>query len=119
MMERAVLITGGAGFIGSHTVERFLANNWKVTVLDNFSTGLANNLPGSHPDLCIVEGSILETDRLAELCEGCQAIVHLAAIPSVQRSVETPGETHKVNYVGTLSVAEAARRSGVGRIVYA
>lgn len=119
MMERTVLVTGGAGFIGSHTVERFLAEGHRVVVIDNLTSGYLENLPTEHPNLRFVRGSILDTDGLTDLCNGCDAIVHLAAIPSVQRSIEAPEETHDVNYLGTLSVASAARRAKVGRIVYA
>src|SRR4051794_38257700 len=105
MMERAVLITGGAGFIGSHAVERFLAQDYRVVVVDNLSSGFLENLPPNHPNLRFVNCSILDTDRLTGLCRGCQAVIHLAAIPSVQKSIEAPVETHEVNYLGTLSVA--------------
>ena len=115
---RRVLVTGGAGFIGSHVVERLLRDGAQVVVLDDLSTGLRTNLP-EHPSLTLHVGDAVEADAVARAIDGCVAVVHLAAVASVQRSVEDPIGTHRANLVATLQVLEAARLHGVRRIVYA
>jgi UDP-glucose 4-epimerase len=113
-----VLITGGAGFIGSHLAERVLAGGGRVRVLDNLSTGKRENLP-VHPQLEFVQGDIRDRSLVAGSVRGMDAIVHLAAVASVQASVDDPMGTHETNFDGTLSLIEAARSAGVKRIVYA
>lgn len=112
-----ILITGGAGFIGSHLTERLLAEGHAVRILDNLSTGRRENLP-SHLRLEFVEGDIRTKDAMA-VVSGVDAIYHLAAVASVQASVDDPLGTHETNLVGTLNLLEAARRHGVRRLVYA
>lgn len=113
-----VLITGGAGFIGSHLTEKLLLGGDKVRILDDLSSGKRENLP-HHAALEFIEGDIRDA-RLVERClEGVDAVVHLAAIASVQASIDDPIRTHQVNFDGTLNLLEAARRNGTGRFLYA
>lgn len=113
-----VLITGGAGFIGSHMTERLLGEGHTVRVLDNLSTGQRANLP-AHPSLEFRVGDVREANTVREAMAGVQAVVHLAAVASVQASIDDPVGTHETNLVGTLNLLEAARRNGVRRFVYA
>jgi UDP-glucose 4-epimerase len=113
-----VLITGGAGFIGSHLVEQLLAAGHGLRVLDNLSTGKRENLPpgGAHEFL---HGDIRDPATVEAAVRGMDAIVHLAAVASVQASVDDPLGTHASNFDGTLNLLEAARRAGVQRFLYA
>jgi len=113
------LVTGGAGFIGSHLVERLLYEGFRVCVLDNLATGCAQNLPEKHPCLEVVEGDITDEDEIRAAIRGCDWVFHLAALPSVQRSIEDPGATHTACATGTLNVLQAARTEGVRRVIYA
>jgi len=113
-----VLITGGAGFIGSHLVEHMLAAGNAVRVLDNLSTGKRENLP-VHSQLEFVQGDIRDRDLVFESTRGMDAIVHLAAVASVQASVDDPTGTHETNFDGTLHLLEAARKEQVRRFLYA
>jgi UDP-glucose 4-epimerase len=111
-----IVVTGGAGFIGSNLVRRLGAAGVDVAVLDDFSTGYRTNLEGTN---CRVwEGSILDSDLLGLVTQGAHSIVHLAAVPSVPRSVKDPITSHEANATGTLRVLEAARRHG-GHVVVA
>lgn len=114
-----ILVTGGAGFIGSHVCELLLAKGRSVTVLDNFASGKHENLAALSGDLRVVEGSVTDDSALADAMAGADAVIHLAAEPSVAKSVAEPVPTHAVNYTATLQVLEAMRRTGVSRIVYA
>ncbi|MBD1399559.1 NAD-dependent epimerase/dehydratase family protein [Pelovirga terrestris] len=114
-----ILVTGGAGFIGSHLVDLLLSQNHQVVVLDNFSTGKLDNLPSADRGLSIVNGDIRYSDTVEQAATGCDAIVHLAAVASVQASVEDPCGTHQVNLVGTLNLLEVAKKQGIKRFVYA
>ena len=113
-----VFITGGAGFIGSHLVERLLAAGNTVRVLDNLSTGKRENLP-AHPQLEFVPGDIRDRGLVGECARGMDAIVHLAAVASVQASVDDPTGTHETNFDGTLYLLEAARKEKIKRFLYA
>lgn len=113
-----VLITGGAGFIGSHLVEHMLAAGNAVRVLDNLSTGKRENLP-AHTQLEFVQGDIRDRDLVFKSVRGMDAIVHLAAVASVQASVDDPTGTHATNFDGTLLLLEAARHEHVRRLLYA
>src|SRR5579883_320914 len=113
------LVTGGAGFIGSNLTHALVARGERVRVLDNFATGRAENLRGLEHKIDLRRASILEPRALAEAMDGVDYVLHQAALPSVQRSVEDPLETDRVNTFGTLSVLEAARRTKVKRVVYA
>ncbi|SEA44640.1 UDP-glucose 4-epimerase [Desulfuromusa kysingii] len=114
-----ILVTGGGGFIGSHLVDVLIAKKNNVTVLDNFSTGHRTNLPLSHPRLKIIEGDIRDPEIVLHAAKNCDAIVHLAAVASVQASVDDPIETHQVNLVGTVNLLEAAKRHAIKRFVFA
>jgi UDP-glucose 4-epimerase len=113
-----ILITGGAGFIGSHLIEQLLVRGDRVRVLDNLSTGKRANLP-SHDRLDFIAGDIRERATVDAAVRGVDAIVHLAAVASVQASIDDPLGTHATNLVGTLHLLEAARAHGVRRFVYA
>ena len=114
-----VLVTGGAGFIGSHLVDALLATGTRVRVLDNLSTGKRANIPATHERLEFIHGDIRDRDVVHRAAAGVDAVVHLAAVASVQASVDDPLGTHETNLVGTLNVLEGARAHGVRRIVYA
>jgi UDP-glucose 4-epimerase len=114
-----VLVTGGAGFIGSHLVDALLAQGHAVRVLDNLSMGKRSNLPLEHPRLQLIEGDVADAALVLEAVAGCSAVVHLAAVASVQASVDDPASTHQSNFVGTLNVCEAMRQHGVRRVLFA
>ncbi|RME56272.1 NAD-dependent epimerase/dehydratase family protein [Candidatus Parcubacteria bacterium] len=118
-MRTRVLVTGGAGFIGSHVVDALLTNRFLVTVLDDFSTGTMQNLPCESPNLTVIDGSILDREKVKNSLSGCGTIIHLAAIASVQQSVDDPFTTHQVNFDGTLVLLDEARKQGVERFLYA
>lgn len=113
-----VLITGGAGFIGSHLAERLLAHGHRVRVLDNLSTGKRTNLP-VHDALEFMEGDVRDREPVEKAVRECDAIVHLAAVASVQASIDDPQGTHASNFLGTLNLLEASHRAGVRRFLYA
>lgn len=112
-----MLITGGAGFIGSNLVRLALAHGHQVAVIDDLSTGYEENLRGLEVDF--VRGSILNSTLLADAAGGADAVVHLAALGSVPRSLLDPMATHAVNATGTLTVLEAARACGVSHVIVA
>jgi nucleoside-diphosphate-sugar epimerase len=118
-MARKVLITGGAGFIGSHLARALSARAWSVRVLDDFSSGKRANLADLDGQVEIVEGSILDEAALDRALDGVEVVYHEAAIPSVPRSMSAPVASHQANATGTLMVLEAARRKSVRRVVYA
>jgi UDP-glucose 4-epimerase len=109
-----VLVTGGAGFIGSHLVKALLADDAEVVVLDDLSTGSSANLA---PDAELVTGDVADPAVVAGVVPGCGVVYHLAARGSVQRSVERPLDTDRTNVAGTLIVLDAARQAGVRRVV--
>jgi len=117
------LVTGGAGFIGSHLVDRLLADGHRVRVLDDFSGGSRANLRDAErvagERLEVVEGDIRDRPALDGLVEGVDGIFHLAALGSVPRSIEEPALYHEVNGTGTLNVLLAARNAGVQRVLFA
>lgn len=110
----AVLVTGGAGFIGSHLVRRLLAGNESVRVLDDLSTGRRENLAGC--DVVLSERDLV-TEELGDLVEGVSTIFHLAAVPSVPRSVSDPLRSHHAAATGTLRLLEAARIAAVRTVI--
>ena len=113
------LVTGGAGFIGSHLVDRIVAEGHAVTVLDNFASGSPANLESASRTgrVEIVEGSILDQSALDRAIAGAEAVFHLA-VECVRKSLGEPLPNHEVNATGTLMVLEAARRARVGRFIY-
>lgn len=116
-MSRVVLVTGGAGFIGSNLVRALLERGDTVRVLDNFSTGNRRNLDGL--DVTVVEGELRSYERVHHAVRGVEVVFHLGALGSVPRSVQDPLTTNAVNVDGTLNVLLAARDEGVRRVVFA
>ena len=112
------LVTGGAGFIGSHIVDRLLNDSHEVIVLDDFSTGHRSNL-ADHEKLTIVEGDISNFDTVKQCMEGIDWVFHKAAVASVPKTVNDPVGSSLVNYHGTLHLLEAARNNNVKRFVFA
>ncbi len=118
-MGRRVLVTGGAGFIGSHLVRALLERGDEVRVLDNFSTGNRANLQGLERDVEVIEGELRSYERVHHAVRGCELVFHQGALPSVPRSLQDPLTTTAVNVEGTLNVLLAARDEGVRRVVFA
>ncbi len=116
---KTCLITGGAGFIGSHLVAWLLAQSWKVRVLDDFSTGKRDNLTPFGKRIRIFDGSVTLPSDVASATAGCDTVFHLAAMPSVALSIADPLTMHDICATGTLNVLKAARDGGVRRVVYA
>ncbi|GIU93841.1 MAG: UDP-glucose 4-epimerase-like protein [Gaiellaceae bacterium] len=114
-----VLVTGGAGFIGSNLVRALLARGDEVRVLDNFSTGSRRNLDGLERDVEVVEGELRSYERVHNAVRGTEVVYHLGALGSVPRSVQDPLTSSAVNIEGTLNVQLAARDEGVRRVVFA
>ena len=119
MAEGPVLITGGAGFIGSHLADALLAKGYSVRVLDDLSTGKRSNLQLDDPRIELIEGDVADAALVAKVMVGCCAVAHLAAVASVQASVDDPVRTHQSNFIGTLNVCEAMRQAGVKRVQFA
>ena len=123
MNEPFEVVTGGAGFIGSHICRELLGTGRPVRIIDNLSSGRRENIEDlldSYPEtLDFVEADIRDLDELKKLLEGARTVYHQAAIPSVQRSVDDPLRSNSANVDGTLNVFLAARDTGVGKVVYA
>ncbi len=115
-MSRA-LVTGGAGFIGSHVARKLTDEGYEVVVLDNLSTGYRNNIP-NHLRVEFVEGDIRDDRLIAALMDGVQVVFHLAASVGNLRSIENPVADSEINVIGTLRILEGARRAGVRKVVY-
>ena len=112
------LVTGGAGFIGSHITDRLLADGHRVRILDNFSTGKRQNIPDS-ADVEVMEGDVGDYDTVCAAMAQVDIVFHEAAIASVPETVGNPLASERVNYRGTLNVLEAARHAGVQRVMFA
>ena len=117
--SRIALVTGGAGFIGSHIAAALGASGMRVRVLDDLSTGHRENIDEIGGDIEFIQGSVADQDLLSKILDGVEVIFHEAAIPSVPRSVEEPRQTHIASVDGTFSLLVAARDKGVRRVVYA
>ena len=118
-MPEICLVTGGAGFIGSHLVEALTSAGRRVRVFDDFSTGLRDNLAHIAPAPQIIEGTLVDKKAVAGAMAGVNVAYHLGAIASVQRSIESPDVSHEVCATGTVHVLDSARRHGVRRVVFA
>ena len=116
-----ILITGGAGFIGSNLCEHFLSKGYEVTCLDNFATGFLHNIAPllEHPGFRLIEGDIRDLDTCAQACAGQDYVLHQAALGSVPRSISDPVTSNAVNVGGFLNMLVAARDAKVKRFVYA
>lgn len=113
------LVTGGAGFIGSHLVSRLVKERAKVRVLDNLCTGSLENLAGLEKSIDFIDGSVTDEAAVRRAVEGCEVVFHQAALASVPRSVEFPLDTHATCATGTVMLLDACRKAGVKRLVYA
>ena len=113
------LVTGGAGFIGSHIASALLNSGARVRVLDDLSTGHRENIDEIGGDVEFIQGSVADEELLAKVLDGVEVVFHEAAIPSVPRSVEAPRQSHIASVDGTFSLLLAARDKGVRRVVYA
>jgi nucleoside-diphosphate-sugar epimerase len=114
-----VLVTGGAGFIGSNLVDELLARDHSVRVLDNFSSGHRHNLSPLEGEVEIIEGDLRSYERVHHAVRDCEVVLHQGALPSVPRSVQDPLTTSEINIGGTLNVLLTARDEGVRRVVFA
>ncbi len=114
-----VLVTGGAGFIGSNLAEELIRQGAKVKIIDNFVTGFRENLEEIQGDFDFIEGDINDDIALKKALEGVEIVFHQAALPSVPRSVENPKETHEACVNGTFNLLLKAKENGVRRVIYA
>jgi UDP-glucose 4-epimerase len=118
-MRKNVLVTGGAGFIGSHVVDHLLSLGHRVTVLDNFSTGRPQNLVHCEDDIELVEEDITDFEKIQPWFKGQAIVFHMAALADIVPSIVNPRGYYASNVLGTMNVVEAARLSGVEKLVYA
>jgi UDP-N-acetylglucosamine/UDP-N-acetylgalactosamine 4-epimerase len=120
-INQRILVTGGAGFIGSNLCESLLSNNNEVVCLDNFSTGKFSNIAHlkSHPGFTLIRGDIRSLTDCQDAVEGVDAVLHHAALGSIPRSINDPITSHEVNVTGFLNVLLAAKKNGVRRFIYA
>lgn len=119
MANKKVVVTGGAGFIGSHLVDRLIREGYKVEVIDNLCEGKLANLEAVKNNIDFFKADIRDLSRLRKLFQGVEVVFHEAALRSVARSVENPSATNENNITGTLNVLLAARDSGVRRMIFA
>jgi len=111
------LVTGGAGFIGSHIVDELIRRGERVRILDDFSSGRRENVPAAGVEL--IHGDAADPEAARRAVDGCEFVIHQAAIPSVPKSVKDPATSHHANVDGTLQILLAARDAGVRRLVFA
>ena len=114
-----ILVTGGAGFIGSNLVHALLKRGDDVVVLDNFSTGRRENLDSVLNEITLVDGSLANLDDVLKALDGVDGVLHQGALPSVPKSLEHPIETNLANVVGSLTLLDGCRQMGVKQVVYA
>lgn len=113
------LVTGGAGFIGSHLVRELLRQEQRVSVLDNLTGGTLDNLRDVSVQIAFYRGDICNFTDTSQACQNVDYVIHLAALSSVAQSMQYPQQTARINVQGTVNVLEAARQSGVKRVVFA
>jgi len=118
-MAKTFLVTGGAGFIGSHIVHRLQKEGAKVRVVDNLSTGKKERLRGIDSSIELIEDDLTDSRVCDRAVQDVEYVLHQAAVPSVQRSIQDPLETNRANVIGTLNLLESCRQHGVRRLVYA
>jgi UDP-glucose 4-epimerase len=116
---RTFLVTGGAGFIGSHIAEALVRRGDRVRILDNLSTGFRSNFEAFRDGVEFIEGDVTDANAVARAVEGVECVFHEAALASVPLSVERPLASHAACATGTVTLLDAARRAGVRRVVYA
>ncbi len=119
MSPRSCLVTGGAGFIGSHIAEALVRRGDRVRVLDNLSTGRFENLSSFAADVEFIQGDLTDLPLVERAVEGVECVFHQAALPSVPLSLQRPLDTHRDCVTATMHLLDAARRAGVRRVVYA
>jgi UDP-glucose 4-epimerase len=121
MKKKRTVVTGGAGFIGSHLVDRLLTDGHQVTVIDNFVTGRPENLAHQkdNPHLSILKANVVDNDVLREQFKDTDWVFHLAALADIVPSIQRPQEYFRTNVDGTFSVLEAAREAGIKKLIYA
>lgn len=121
MSKNTTIVTGGAGFIGSHLAEELLKRGYQVIILDDLSTGKRGNIEPilTQGNIQFIEGSVTDLPLLNKLFQNVSYVFHLAAIPSVPRSIESPLASHNVNITGTLNVLLAAKDNKVKKVIYA
>ena len=119
MKFKTALVTGGAGFIGSHLVDALLSSGWEVKVIDDLSTGRLSNLEHIKDRISFYQSDIRDQGILSEVVQGCDVIFHLAAMVSVPLTIENPVDSAMVNDLGTLFILEAARKNRLKRVVFA
>jgi len=119
LMNSCVLVTGGAGFIGSHIVRRLLKEEAYVRVVDNVSTGKMERLRDVAGSIEFLHADLADSGVAEEAVKGIDYVLHQAAVPSVQRSIRDPVETNRANVTATLNLLEGCRKGGVRRIVFA
>lgn len=121
MTKIKAIVTGGAGFIGSHMIDRLLSDKHEVIAIDNYSTGRPENLnhQKNNPNLTLIEEDVNNTNKIIELFEGAQWVFHFAALADIVPSIQNPQLYYKANVDGTFSVLEAAKKTNVKRFIYA
>jgi len=118
-LKSKYLVTGGAGFIGSHLVENLVKQGYEVRVLDNFLTGKKENIAEFMDEIDLIEGDIRDINTCMQAVEGVDFVLHQAALPSVPRSIEDPVLTNAINIVGTLNLLLASREKEIQKFVFA
>ena len=118
-MSKRYLVTGGAGFIGSHIVRRLVSEGAEVRVVDNLSTGIEARLDDVRHSIDFVRGDLADERLTEDVVRGIELVLHQAAVPSVQRSVNDPVGTNRANVTATLNLLESCRKAGIRRVVYA